>query len=106
MKELIRFREFLNEEMDPIKLVMSFISKIRRILDDPKAGTSPKMLKYVIGLMASVEFLTDIDEYVMHLEQALESYQQDDMEGAKTHLIQALDSGEEAYKDQIGQYLD
>ena len=105
MKELQRFRQFLNEEIDPIKLVMSFISKIRKILNDPKAGTSPKMLEYVMGLMAYVEFLMDIDEYVIHLEQAYESYQQGDMEGAKTHLLQAIDSGEEAYKDQIDQYL-
>ena len=106
MKELQRFREFLNEERDPISNLIGFLSKIRKILNDPKAGTSPKMLNRVLGLMATVADFMDDEEYIIHLEQATESYQQDDIEGTKMHLLQALDSGEEAYKDQIDQYLD
>jgi len=105
MKELTRFREFLNEEKDPIEVLGSFILKIRKILNDPKAGTSPKMLNGVLGLMATVADFMDDEEYIMHLEQATESYQQDDMEGTKMHLLQALDSGEATYKDYIDQYL-
>ena len=58
-----------------------------------------------IKLAATVAEFMDDEEYIMHLEQALESYQQDDMEGTKMHLLQALNSGETAYKDQIDQYL-
>ena len=99
MKELQRFREFLNEEKDPIEVLGSFILKIRKILNDPKAGTSPKMLNGVLGLMATVADFMDDEEYIMHLEQATESYYQDDMEGTKMHLLKALISGEEAFKD-------
>ena len=70
MKELQRFREFLNEEKDPISNLIGFLSKIRKILNDPKAGTSPKMLNRVLGLMATVADFMDDEEYIMHLEQA------------------------------------
>ena len=99
MKELQRFREFLNRKKDPIEVLESFLSRMRKILNDPKAGTSPKMLNGVLGLMAVVADFMDDEEYIMHLEQATESYYQDDMEGTKMHLLKALISGEEAFKD-------
>jgi len=105
MKELQRFREFLNREENPIGNLIGFLSKMRKILNDPKAGTSPRMLNYVLGLAATVADFMDDEEYIMHLEQATESYYQDDMEGTKMHLLQALDSGETAYKDYIDQYV-
>jgi len=101
MKELQRFREFLNRKKDPIEVLESFLSRMRKILNDPKAGTSPKMLNGVLGLMAVVADFMDDEEYIMHLEQATESYYQDDMEGTKMHLLKALASGEAAYKDQL-----
>lgn len=106
MKELIRFRQFLNEEKDPIGLIMEFVSNVRELLNDPKAGIHPKMLNYLLDEMRQFTPFLEIEEYMMHVEQAAESYQQDDMEGTKMHLLDALASGETAYKNQVDQYLD
>jgi len=51
--------------------------------------------------MAIVANSIDDEEYIMHLEQATESYQQNDMKGTKMHLLKALAIGEEVYKDNV-----
>lgn len=101
MKELQRFREFLNMKRDPIEALGSFISRMRKILNDPKTETSSRRLNYALGLMAIVANSIDDEEYIMHLEQATESYQQNDMKGTKMHLLKALAIGEEVYKDNV-----
>jgi hypothetical protein len=46
----------------------------------------------------------EIEEYMTKIEQASQSLQQGDMEGTKTHLLDALANGEAAYEGQMDQY--